>query len=99
MYIRVEADGSSHTLCGIARLPVKEHYRSLATTSTRKKTCMICGLTDGHTLITCPYKCGFCGSCNKSCDCINSSLADKVMDSETPVKSSTSKRKADDENG
>ena len=62
---------------------------------------MICGLTDGHTLINCPYICDFCGSCNKDCDCINSSLADKVMmDSETPEKNnSTSKRKADDEDG
>ena len=101
LYIRVEDDGSNRTLCGIARLVVKgQHYLSLAMTSARKKTCMICGLTDGHTLINCPYKCVFCGNCNKDCDCINSSLADKVLDSETPEKNnSTSKRKVDDEDG
>lgn len=82
-------------------MPVKvQHQLSFAMTSTRKKTCMICGLTDGHTLINCPYKCGFCGSSSKDCDCINSSLAEKVMDSETPEKdNSTSKRKANDEDG
>lgn len=61
---------------------------------------MICGLMDGHTLIDCPYKCHFCAGCSNDCNCINSSLADIVMDSETPEKSkSTSKRKANDEDG
>ena len=70
------------------------------TTNNQKKTCIICGMTDGHTLINCPYKCGFCESCSKDCDCINFSLADKVMDSEaSEKKNATSKRKANDDDG
>ena len=93
LYIRAEDDGSIHTLDGIACVPVKvKHQWYSAMTSTRKKMCMISGLTNGHTLIGCPYKCGFCGSSSKDCNCINSSLAAKVMDSETPERNkSTSK--------
>ena len=81
--------------------------------SKRKKICKICGLTDGHTLINCPYKCSFCGNSVQRCDCLNSSLASGVMAFETPEKDcriercdesdpfmlapSTSKRKAKDD--
>ena len=76
---------------------------------------MICGLTDGHILINCPYKCTFCGDSVQRCDCLNSSLTSGVMASETPEKDcrkqggddshplkpgpSTSKRKAKDDDG
>ena len=62
----------------------------------RVKKCMICGLSDGHTLIDCPYRCHFCGESVNVCDCVNSSLVDGVLASETPDKmSKVSKRKAD----
>ena len=48
----------------------------------RKKTCVVCGLTDGHTLIDCPFKCDFCGQSVKQCGCLDSSLVRGVVASE-----------------
>ena len=52
--------------------------------ATRIKTCMVCGLTDGHTLIDCPLKCDFCENSVKSCGCFDSSLVGAVVASENP---------------
>ena len=57
------------------------------------RTFTVCGLTDGHTLIDCPNKFGFCGDSITRCQCLDSSLVRGVMDSETTRKS-TSKRNA-----
>lgn len=43
---------------------------------------MVCGLTDDHTLIDCPFKCDFCGDSVKECGCLNSSLVRGVVASE-----------------
>lgn len=43
---------------------------------------MVCGLTDGHTLIDCPFKCDFCGESVKQCGCLDSSLVRGVVASE-----------------
>lgn len=50
--------------------------------NSRKRTCMICGLSDGHTLINCPYKCTFCGESVKSCACQDSSLVEDIRNSD-----------------
>lgn len=55
------------------------------------KKCMVCGLSDGHTLIDCPFRCNFCGESVNVCDCVNSSLIGKILDSETPDKSDKDK--------
>lgn len=61
----------------------------------RVKKCMVCGLSDGHTLIDCPYRCDFCGESVNVCNCVNSSLVDGVLASETPDKmAKVSKRMA-----
>ena len=52
--------------------------------SRRGKKCMVCGLS--HTLIDCPYQCDFCGESVNVCNCVNSSLVDGVLASETPDK-------------
>ena len=43
---------------------------------------MVCGLTNGHTLIDCPFKCDFCGEWVKQCGCLDSSLVREVVASE-----------------
>ena len=53
----------------------------MASTS-RKRTCTICGLSDGHTLIDCPFKCTFCGKSVKSCVCQDSSLVEEIRSSD-----------------
>ena len=53
----------------------------MASTS-RKRTCKICGLSDGHTLIDCPFKCTFCGKSVKSCACQDSSLVEEIRTSD-----------------
>ena len=67
--------------------------------SGRQKTCMICGLRDGHTLIDCPYRCEFCGNSVNICECRDSSLVSGLLDSETPVKDGRKKRKASIDEG
>ena len=61
----------------------------------RLRRCMICGLSDGHTLIDCPYKCKFCAESVQVCNRANSSLVDSILDAETPEKDmKMSKRRA-----
>ena len=68
---------------------------------------MVCGLSDGHTLIDCPNRCEFCGEAVNRCDCLNNSIVSGVLASETPgkktsagsAKTSSSKRKAGTDNG
>ncbi|PFX31731.1 hypothetical protein AWC38_SpisGene3422 [Stylophora pistillata] len=55
----------------------------------RQKTCMICGLSDGHTLMDCPYRCEFCGVSVKNCECHDSSIVSSVLALETPEKEGT----------
>lgn len=50
--------------------------------NSRKRTCKICGLSDGHTLIDCPFKCTFCGKSVKSCICQDSSLVEEIRNSD-----------------
>ena len=52
----------------------------------RQKTCMICGLWDGHTLMDCPYRCEFCGVSVKNCECHDASIVSSVLALETPEK-------------
>ena len=52
----------------------------------RQKTCMICGSSDGHTLMDCPYRCEFCGVSVKNCECHDSSIVSSVLALETPEK-------------
>ena len=68
---------------------------------------MVCGLSDGHTLINCPNRCEFCGKEVNRCDCLNNSTVSGVLASETPekkrsagsAKTSSSKGKAGTDNG
>ena len=68
---------------------------------------MVCGLSDGHTLIDCPNRCEFCGEAVNSCDCLNNSIVGGVLASETPekkrsagnAKASSSKGKAGTDSG
>lgn len=64
---------------------------SFVMAESRKKKCRLCGLADGHTLINCPNRCGFCGDSITRCLCQDSSLVRGVMDSETPKKKSVNK--------
>ena len=87
------------------------HYHSNTTLfvmgDTRSRKCMVCGLSDGHMLIDCPNRCEFCGEAVNRCDCPNNSIVSGVLASETPekkrsagsAKTSSSKRKADTDNG
>ena len=50
-------------------------------------------------LIDCPFRCNFCGESVNVCNCVNSSLVDVVLASETPEKEcKVSKRKANTDN-
>ena len=74
---------------------------------TRSRKCMVCGLSDGHTLIDCPHRYEFCGKAVNSCDCFNNTIVSGVLASETPekkrsagsAKASSSKGKAGTDNG
>lgn len=67
---------------------------------TRLRKCMVCGLSDGHTLINCPNKCTFCGEAVNRCACLNNSLVSGVLASETPEKTTlSSKGKAGTDDG
>lgn len=69
-YILYQTNTSSFAAC---QLEEKRAKKSIMASSSRKKTCKICGLSDGHTLIDCPFKCTFCGKSVKSCACHDSS--------------------------
>ena len=56
--------------------------QSIMASTSRKRTCKICGLSDGHTLIDCPFKCTFCGKSIKSCACQDSSLVEEIRNSD-----------------
>ena len=60
---------------------------------TRLRKCMVCGLSDGHTLIDCPNRCEFCGQAVDRCDCINNSIVSGVLASETPEEKKKKKKK------
>lgn len=47
---------------------------------------MICSLSDGHTLMGCPYRCQFCGVSVNNCECHDSSIVSSVLALETPEK-------------
>ena len=50
-------------------------------------------------LIDCPFRCNFCGESVNVCNCVNSSLVDVVLASETPEKEcKVSKPKANTDN-
>ena len=58
--------------------------------ASQTKTCMICGLSDGHTLMDCPYRCEFCGVSVNYCECHDSSIVNSVLALETPEKADRS---------
>lgn len=57
------------------------------------------GLSDGHTLTDCPYRCEFCGNLVNICECPDSSLVSGLLDSENPVKDGRKKHKASIDDG
>lgn len=59
-----------------------DQEKGIMASTSRRRTCKICGLSDGHTLIDCPFKCTFCGKSAKSCACQDSSLVEEIRNSD-----------------